>query len=321
VRTIPALVLTAGLALSLGACSGGPAPLFGGCTPHFESGVASEQIDAEGRFGTKPEVNFPTPLFADRTEVTKLEEGEGDPLYPSQTVDFQISAFYAESGDPLTASSYEDSEPVRRTITEGDDVLGLALQCAKVGSRYAIITTMDNVLTDDAIAQNSLDPDVNVIAVLDVQRGFLGKANGADQLPAAGFPSVALAPDGQPGITPLNEDPPKDLKIQVLKRGGGQEVTEGDDVVVHFTGLAWGEDEPFQSTWDTGVPSTQRASVGSGTEEGIIEGFAEAIIGERVGSQVVVIIPPEFGYTNGEAPPGVDAEATLIFVIDILGIE
>jgi peptidylprolyl isomerase len=34
-----------------------------------------------------------------------------------------------------------------------------------------------------------------------------------------------------------------------------------------------------------------------------------------------VIVPPEFGYTNGEAPAGIGDGDTLIFVIDILGIE
>jgi peptidylprolyl isomerase len=321
VRTIPALVITAGLVLSLGACGGGPAPLFGGCTPELSSGEASEQIEASGGIGQEPEVSFPTPLFADETQVTMLEEGEGDPLYPGQTVDFQLTAYYAESGDPLTASSYEDDNPVRRTIAAGDDVLGLALQCAKVDSRYAVITTMSNLLTDQAISENGLDPDVNVIAVVDVQRGFLGKANGADQLPQAGFPAIALAPNGQPGITPIDSDPPTDLKIEVLKRGGGQQVEEGDVVVAHYTGLVWGADDPFQSTWDTGVAASLTAAVATGEEDGVIEGFAEAIIGERVGSQIVVIVPPEFGYSSGAGPASIPDGSTLIFVIDILGIE
>jgi peptidylprolyl isomerase len=40
-----------------------------------------------------------------------------------------------------------------------------------------------------------------------------------------------------------------------------------------------------------------------------------------VGSQVIAVIPPEFGYPEGTNPPAIPAGSTLIFVVDILGIK
>jgi peptidylprolyl isomerase len=39
-----------------------------------------------------------------------------------------------------------------------------------------------------------------------------------------------------------------------------------------------------------------------------------------VGSQVLVSIPPSLGYPEGSTPPGVPSEATLVYVLDILGV-
>ena len=52
----------------------------------------------------------------------------------------------------------------------------------------------------------------------------------------------------------------------------------------------------------------------------VVNGFAKAIVGAKVGSQVIVVVPPgeEFGYPAGSGPVGDDE--TMIFVIDILGI-
>jgi peptidylprolyl isomerase len=46
-----------------------------------------------------------------------------------------------------------------------------------------------------------------------------------------------------------------------------------------------------------------------------------ALVGAKVGSQVLVVIPPKEGFPSGSAPTGVDAKSTLIMVIDVLGIK
>ncbi|MFT6973529.1 MAG: FKBP-type peptidyl-prolyl cis-trans isomerase, partial [Pontimonas sp.] len=45
-----------------------------------------------------------------------------------------------------------------------------------------------------------------------------------------------------------------------------------------------------------------------------------ALIGQTVGSQVLVSVPPTEGYSPGTAPSGVPPGATLVYVFDILGV-
>jgi len=58
----------------------------------------------------------------------------------------------------------------------------------------------------------------------------------------------------------------------------------------------------------------------STTGQGVIPGIAEALIGQTVGSQVLVSIPPALGYAQESLPPGVPPGATLVYVFDIVGV-
>ena len=46
-----------------------------------------------------------------------------------------------------------------------------------------------------------------------------------------------------------------------------------------------------------------------------------ALVGQKVGSQVLVVVPPSFGFPDGSAPDGVDTADTLVYIIDILGVK
>ncbi|WP_423278712.1 FKBP-type peptidyl-prolyl cis-trans isomerase, partial [Escherichia coli] len=76
----------------------------------------------------------------------------------------------------------------------------------------------------------------------------------------------------------------------------------------------------FDSSWSRGAPAQLTAAAGSPTvQNGVITGFADALIGQQVGSQIIAVIPPDLAYGeqgNGSVPPN----ATLVFVVDILGI-
>jgi hypothetical protein len=324
VRKLPALVVAAGLLVALTGCGGSPASNLANCVPAVDSGKASAQVAATGDFGKDPKGTFPTPLITKGNQVTQLDAGKGLPLYPGQIADFQITVYNAETGDVLTASGYDKTQPVRRTVGDTKtDGIGALLQCATVDSRVAATTTVKDLFGDKDLSQYGLTAKSTLVVVLDVQRGFLGKANGIDQLPQGGFPAIALAPDGQPGLTIPHTDPPKDLKIEVLKAGGGAVVKKGDSVVVHYTGVLWDGTTPFDSSWDKGTPATFVAEDMTASKDGsgLVSGFAKALIGQKVGSQVVVIIPPKDGYPSGKAPDSIPDGSTMVFVFDILGIE
>jgi peptidylprolyl isomerase len=284
----------------------------------FQPGDASRAVKAEGDHGSQPTVTFPTPLVTKQGQVSEVIRGDGEVLSRGEIADSHLSLYLGESGQLLEASDYQEML-LRRTVGQ-DDRLGSALQCAAVGSRVVYATTAEAVFGPDN-PQVPLENDATVVAVFDVERAFKGRADGAPQLGQNGMPAVVLAPNGRPGISVPAEPAPKDLRIAVLKQGNGPEVAEGDEVVLHYTGLTWDDENVFDSTWENGVPATITAVSSSDDPTGVVPGLAEALIGENVGSQVLVAIPPDLGYPEGQAPATVPEGSTMVFVFDVLGIE
>ena len=105
------------------------------------------------------------------------------------------------------------------------------------------------------------------------------------------------------------------LVIEDIKIGDGQEVEKFNIVTVNYTGLL--EDgTKFDSSlnpWRTPF----RFTVGAGQ---VIKGWDEGLIGMKVGGKRKLTIPPELGYGSRDNGP-IPANSTLIFEIDLLGIE
>jgi peptidylprolyl isomerase len=108
---------------------------------------------------------------------------------------------------------------------------------------------------------------------------------------------------------------PSELKILDLIKGRGETVEIGDKVTLHYSGFLWSSGAKFDSSWDTGAPVQWDL-----TETGFIKGFVDALDGAVVGSQVLAVIPPSAGYGD-QASETIPANSTLVFVIDILGVD
>jgi peptidylprolyl isomerase len=108
-------------------------------------------------------------------------------------------------------------------------------------------------------------------------------------------------------------DAPNELRIAQLIKGRGETITSGDNVTLHYSGFLWDSGSKFDSSWDKGEPVQFEVSPGM-----LIEGFLSAVVGQEVGSRVVVVIPPALGYGQ-QASATIPANSTLVFVIDILG--
>lgn len=321
VRSVSALILTTALVGSLAACSS-PFPA-GECVSIVPTGEVAGYVTASGRVGSSPTVDFPTPLRSDVAQQAVLDEGEGAPIAAGQIVDFQVSLFDGVDGELITQSAYDDEQdPLRRTAGAEIDILAKIVQCATVGSRIAATATIA-----DVFGAGALDPGLGladgdaVVIVLDIEAAYLGRADGIPQLGASGIPAVVTTPEGIPGVTIPDEEPPTDLRAHTLVLGSGAVIEEGDRAVLHYTGLLWSTKRIFDSTWDRGAPATFTITDSANDPNGIVSGLADGLIGQRVGSQVIVVIPPEFGYPVGQSPETIPDGSTMVFVVDILGIE
>ncbi len=136
---------------------------------------------------------------------------------------------------------------------------------------------------------------------------------------AGGLPAVVLGPDGRPGISLPENDPPKTLQVADLKTGTGAVVRRGDTGVLHYTGVIWKPGDPsngtvFASTWAEAQPATVPIATG----QQLVPGLVTAIAGHRVGSQVLAVIPPAQAF-GSQGASGVPAGAAVVYVVDVLG--
>ena len=110
--------------------------------------------------------------------------------------------------------------------------------------------------------------------------------------------------------------PPKDLEVKDLIKGSGPAAAAGDVVSVQYVGVDYETGKQFDASWDHGQPFTFQLGGGQ-----VIPGWDRGIDGMKVGGQRELIIPPEQAYGRIGQPPAIGPDATLVFVIDLLGVQ
>jgi peptidylprolyl isomerase len=125
-----------------------------------------------------------------------------------------------------------------------------------------------------------------------------------------------MADDQKPHVfVPPGEAPPAELVIEDLEEGTGPEAAAGQQVEVHYVGVAWSTRKQFDASWDRG--ETFRFGLGQGQ---VIRGWDEGVAGMRVGGRRRITIPPRLGYGAAGAGNVIKGGETLVFVVDLLGV-
>jgi len=299
------VLLAAGLIGLTGCSASGPA-----CESLSSSGTASKSIKVSGDFGAKPEVTFTPGITVTGTQSDVVIAGTGAKVLPKQSVAIDAQIYDGKSGKLIQSTNFDGKSqaviPVDVTKLGG---ITKAIQCKTVGSRVVAVIGNDEVLASAL----GLGKNDTIVAVFDVVKTTSTRADGAPQVVEDGLPQVVLNSDGVPGITIPATAAPTKLKVAVLKKGSGAVVPEHTNVTVQYLGVVWQKDaQPFDSSWSRGTPADFSV-------DGVVPGFRDAIVGQTIGSQVLVIIPPDQGY-GAQAQGSIPANSTLVFVIDILGV-
>jgi peptidylprolyl isomerase len=290
-RSLPALIalaLVAGAALA--GCSTDTVGEPSACT--VKSGSGSESIRATGAFGKDPHAKVPAPLHVTRTQASTLIKGDGKVVGKGGVA--VLSLTFVEGSTGQRADTAVNYTPITaKAIGSG---LTDALGCARVGSRLAVVIPPKAGASMFGVQQGD-----SLVAIADIERALPARATGSRRTATPGFPTVVLAPNGQPGIVLGDRSQPKKVESAVLRAGDGAAAKKSDTLIVQTQTVSWSDPSTASGTWESGTPSTQTLSDGSA--------LSKRLVGQRVGSQLIVLLPASASQSGS-------AEAT---VVDILG--
>lgn len=115
----------------------------------------------------------------------------------------------------------------------------------------------------------------------------------------------------QTGETMANEE----LQIEELVEGNGEVATAGQKVTVHYTGTLT-DGTKFDSSVDRGQPFEFNLGAGQ-----VIAGWDQGVEGMKVGGKRKLTIPPSLAYGERGVPGAIPGGATLVFEVELLGVE
>ncbi len=318
-KLLSAIALTGILVVSLAACSStGTNSSSNGCTP-TASGANSDKVKVTGKFGAEPKVTFSKGLTTKSTERSVVTAGSGKTVAAANSnVTLNYAVYNGTTGKKIDATGYTKGKDIPYAVNK-DSIVGLykAVLCSTAGTRVATIIPPADAFGTAGNSSLGIGAKDSVIFVIDVDSvkapvKALAKANGTPQAAPAGFPTVVLAASGAPTITMPTTAPPTATQVAVLKKGSGKVVKAGDSVTMNYTGAIYATGKVFDSSWTRGQTFTTVTS-------GVIPGFTKALVGQAVGSQVIVVIPPVDGYgASGTSDGSIKGTDTIVFVIDIL---
>jgi peptidylprolyl isomerase len=301
----------AALVLMLTGCSGDTAKPTASAT---SSDLA--KVSVTGALGADPTVTAPTPFAVKETGKVVLTKGTGPVVAKGQRVTVNYAGYNATDGKQFDSSF--KGKPRSFILDENTTLPGLVkgVVGSTIGSRLLLAIPPDDAYGTQGAAAAGIGPTDTILVVVDVQsaKNVLTRATGTAVPPKAGLPTVKVSNKGKPSITLPAGKAPTTLVVQPLITGAGAKVQKSQDITVHYTGVLWPGGKQFDSSWDRGQPSTFRIGAGQ-----VIAGWDEGLVGQPVGSQVLLVIPPDKGYgAAGQPEGGIKGTDTLVFVVDIL---
>lgn len=266
-------------------------------TASAEDVAALDAVTLTGEAGQEPTFDFEQPFTVSAPVARVVTPGTGTAVAEGDLVTVDIAAVSGEDGSTLGGTYGAEPQQYLATSDNLPPVLLEQLVGQQVGARILFANPASDATSLLAVEVVSTE------AVPDRAEG-----TAVTPLPE-GLPTITLAEDGTPSVEPLETDPPTDLVVQPLIQGAGAPVEAGQTLTVQYSGWLW-DGTPFDSSWERGSATTFPLS-------NVIQGWQQGLVGQTVGSQVLLVVPPALGYGDKESG-SIPANSTLIFVVDIL---
>jgi len=137
----------------------------------------------------------------------------------------------------------------------------------------------------------------------------------------AAFSTIACSEQAATPTSKMEKSNVTELIKTDVKPGTGKKAVAGQNVSVHYTGWLYEDAAPehkgkkFDSSRDRGQPFEFPLGAGH-----VIRGWDEGVQGMKVGGQRTLIIPSNMGYGPRGAGGVIPPDATLVFDVELLGV-
>ena len=287
------------LCLGLSACGG---KSDGGS----HSGNTMQGVSASGKLGSKPDISFKTPFKVENQTHQVIQNGDGEVIRDGDRVCTRSLALDAKTGKVIN-STWGQSSPECSIVISKKSIPAYydTFKGLKVNSTVA-------VGIDESGSGSSKATESYIMALTFVSRSKnLTRAQGqkVTDLPSD-LPKISLDDKGKPSLDLNGYQPKGGLVVQPLIKGKGAKVGQHQSVSANYTGWLASDGKQFDSSWDRGQASDFSL-------DQVVKGWQQGLAGQTVGSQVLLVVPPDLGY-GSQQQQKIPANSTLIFVVDIL---
>lgn len=274
-------------------------------------------ITAGTKFGEKPTVAKGTGEPSKDLAVKTVIAGGGKTVAEN---DFVVANYLGQvwSTAKVFDNSYDRGTPLAIQLAQGTIIDGwrYALTGKKTGSRVQMAVPPTWGYGEQGNEQAGIKGTDTLVFVVDLQDTFNAKSSAKGSEVAQDnkdLPKVGTNTDGKaPSIDVPDTAPPKKLVAAYVLEGDGAELGADNSVLVQYKGVLWDGGKEFDSTY-------ARGQLTSFSLQQVVKGWAQGLTGKKVGSRVLIVIPPELGY--GDNPPqgsDIKKDSTLVFSVDIL---
>ena len=309
-----AAISTVALCVGLASCSGNASSTNGAADENAQKAGMQllEGVSASGELGKKPKINLQTPVKVKRNSYAILQHGNGQTIKEGDRV--------CSQGIVLNA---KDGKELMNTWDKGRLDCSISINKTSTSRPYYALIKGKKINTTIAFGIDGGNKNPSYIMVLTMvsRAKALSRANGKEvtDIPA-GLPKVTRDASGRPSLDLNGYRSDGKLVSQTLIEGTGKTVTAKDTVSAHYTGWTTDKDgklHQFDSSWDRKQPAEFSLA------GGVIPGWTKGLAGKKVGSQVLLAIPPSDGYGKEDKKDAkgnviIPANSTLYFVVDIL---
>nr|WP_202035810.1 FKBP-type peptidyl-prolyl cis-trans isomerase [Streptomyces mexicanus] len=274
-------------------------------------------VTAGTGFGQKPTVAKGSGEPSKDLAVKTLIAGSGRTLAENDYVQAHYLGQIWDTGKVFD-NSYDRKTPLLIQLAQGTIIDGwrYALAGKKVGSRVQFSVPPTWGYGTQGNAQAGIKGTDTLVFVVDVQNAFnaTSSAKGKAVAPSdAALPKVGTNTDGKaPSIQVPKKAAPNKLVADYVIEGDGPAVKADSTVLVQYKGVVWDTGKEFDSTYARHAPT-------SFSLQQVVKGWSQGMTGKKVGSRVLIVIPPSLGY--GDNPPpnsGLTKDSTMVFSVDIL---